>query len=142
MIMTLAIAISSFAAFAREGNVSTTVLDAFTTEFAEAKDVQWTSGSNFYKADFIMNSQYMAAYYNFNGQLLGVTRNISSLDLPLNLQNNLRKDYGSHWISGLFEVSNDDGTHYYITMENADEVVTLKSSNNGKWKVYKKAVKS
>ena len=71
-----------------------------------------------------------------------MTRNISSLDMPIGLQTNLRKDYADYWISDLFEVSNSDGTHYYITMEKADSRITLKSTTNGKWKVYKKVTKA
>lgn len=140
--MTLAIALSSLAVFAREGNVSATVLNAFNREFQDATEVQWTSGDNFFKADFIYNSQHVAAFYNVEGELLAMTRNISSLDMPIGLQTNLRKDYSDYWISDLFEVSNTEGTQYYITMEKADCSITLKSNGNGKWKVYKKATKA
>lgn len=142
IILTLAIAISSFAVFANEVKVNTTVLNAFNSEFADAKDVQWTSGQSYYKASFQYNDQYVTAFYGFDGQVLGVARNISSLDLPMNLQTSLKKEYSGRWITELFEVSNEEGTHYYITLEQADSKVTLKSSNGSKWSVYKKATKA
>ena len=58
-------------------------------------------------------------YMHFTAQkaeLMGLTRYISSLDLPISLQAGLKKDYSNYWISDLFEVSNSEGTGYYITL--------------------------
>lgn len=142
MILTLAIAMSTFAAFAGEETVNQAVLKSFQTEFAGAENVSWTTGRNSFKAAFVMNGQHVVAYYNFQGSLMGLTRNISSLDLPLSLQANLKKDYQGYWISDLFEVSNQEGTAYYITLEKADESVILEATDLSSWSVYKRASKS
>ena len=142
MILTLAIAISSIASFAGNETVSSNVLSAFNKEFEGAKDVQWATGKNCYKASFVFNSQHVVAFYNLEGELMGMSRNISSLDLPINLQASLKKDYSAYWISDLFEVSNSEGTAYYITMEKADGQVILKSGLGSKWGVYKKSTKA
>ena len=142
IIITLAIAISTLSAFASEVNVSSRVLNSFKTEFSAAKDVKWTSGNNFYKASFLFNNQYVFAFYNLDGELLGMTRYISSLDMPISLQTSLKKSYADYWISDLFEVSNHDGTNYYITVENADSKVILKSLDGNDWSVYQKLTKA
>jgi len=142
IILTLAIAFSSFAVFAKDVKVNTLVLSAFNNEFNDAKEVTWTSGTGFYKASFVYNEQHVAAFYSFDGDMLGLARNISSLDLPINLQTSLKKDYSGRWISELFEFSNDEGTHYYITLEQADSKLTLESINGSKWSVYKKSTKA
>ncbi len=142
IILTIAIAISSMAVFAKDVKVSTAVLTAFNSEFGEAKDVQWSTGTGFYKASFVYNDQHLTAFYSFEGQMMGIARNISSLDLPMNLQSSLKKEYADRWITELFEISNDEGTHYYITLEQADSKITLKSSNGSKWSVYKKSTKA
>jgi hypothetical protein len=141
IISMLAIAISSLTAFAGEENVSSTVLNAFNKEFAGAKDVQWTNTNDYYKAAFVYNGQNVNAFYQLDGGLLAITRNISSLELPISLQTNLKNGYSKYWISDLFEVSNNEGTSYYITMENADSKIVLKSSGTGKWNTYKKMAK-
>ena len=56
-----------------------------------------------------------SAFYSKKVNCSAMTRYISSLDLPLSLQTNLKKSYSDYWISDLFEVSNNDGTAYYIT---------------------------
>ena len=142
IIITLAIALSSYASFAGEETVSSAVLNSFSQEFAGAKDVQWVTTKDCYKASFVLNSQHVIAFYNLDGELLGLSRNISSLDLPLGLQGNLKKEYKEYWISDLFEVSNGDGTNYYITVEKADSKIILKSGIGSKWTVYKKVSKA
>jgi hypothetical protein len=142
IILTIAIAISSFAVFANETNVNATVLSTFSKDFSSATEVSWTTGSQFYKANFVYNAQHVTAFYSFTGELLGLARNISSLDLPMNLQKSLRKDYTGRWISELFELSNEEGTSYYITLEQADSKLTLKSDDGLSWSVYKKSIKA
>jgi hypothetical protein len=141
MILTLAIVVSTLGVFASPNNVNQKVLDAFKTEFASAKEVAWTVGSNYYKATFTYNEKRVFAYYDENGALLGLTRYVSPLDLPLALQKNLKKNYPGCWISDLFEAAKNDGTNYYLTLENADSKIILKSSGNS-WNVYSKIKKS
>ena len=141
IILMLAITLSSFAAFAGEENVDTKVLNAFNREFTGAKDVKWTANKTFYKASFVFNGQYVYAFYQLDGELMAITRNISSLDLPMKLQTNPKKGYEGYWISELFEVSNSDATKYYITMEKADSKIILKSNGDGNWNVFKKSTK-
>lgn len=142
MIITLAVAVSSLFAFAGEGNVNSEVLNAFNKEFTTATDVQWTTKDNYYRADFVFNGQYVSAFYSTDSELMGLTRNISSLELPLKLQAKLRKSYSAYWISDLFEVSNNNGTRYYITVENADTKIILQSTDNNSWTEFKKTAKS
>ncbi|MFI5133975.1 MAG: hypothetical protein ACHQEB_06545 [Chitinophagales bacterium] len=144
MMITLAmlVTIGSMSAFAGEENVSARVLDAFKSEFNSAKEVEWTAGSNYYKAAFAFNGKHVFAFYNADGDLLGLTRYISSLDLPMYLQSSLKKSYTNYWISDLFEVANNDGTNYYITLENADSKIVLKATGGSDWKTYKKVRKA
>jgi hypothetical protein len=141
-ILTLAIALLSLASFAAEVNVNSRVLTSFNIEFKSAKEVKWTAGSNYYKAAFVLNNQHVFAFYNVEGELLGLTRYISSLDLPIALQTSLKKEYAEYWISDLFEVSNASGTSYYMTVEDADRKVVLQSSNGSDWSVYQKTTKA
>jgi hypothetical protein len=142
IIMTLAIALSTLSSFAGRETVSSKVLNSFNSEFTGAKEVTWTSGKNYYKASFVYNNQHVYAFYHTDGDLMGLTRYISSLDLPINLQLDLKKEYTNFWISDLFEVSNTDGTSYYITLEDADTKIVLKSSGGNEWTEYSKSTKA
>jgi hypothetical protein len=118
--------------------VSQKVLASFKTEFTNAKDVEWDTGSNYFRATFTMNDQRVFAFYNVEGELLSVARYISSIQLPINLFSDLKNNYSKYWISDLFEVSNSEGLHYYVTLETADSKLVMHSVNGGSWSTYRK----
>ncbi len=136
------ITLGTMSAFADSADVSPKVLDAFKNDFNGAKEVAWSAGVNYYRAAFTFNGNHVFAFYNTSGELLGLTRYISSLDLPMNLQRSLKKNYSDYWISDLFEVANNDGTSYFITVENADTKIVLKASGNSDWKNYNRVRKA
>src|ERR1043165_2351181 len=121
LLVTLTAVLSIFNTKAQTSNdikVSAVVLSSFNAAFKNASEVQWTDGDNFYKAEFTLNNQYVTAFYGVDGRLMAVTRNISSTQLPITLQTNLKKSYDAYWISDLFELSDENGTSYYVTVEN------------------------
>ena len=122
--------------------VSQKVLTSFKTEFTNAQNVEWETGNNYFRASFTMNEQRIFAYYNVNGELLSIARYISSIQLPVNLFSDLKNNYSKYWISDLFEVSNSEGLHYYVTLETADSKLVMHSSNGGSWSTYSKNKKS
>src|SRR5688572_15377392 len=79
--------------------VSAAVLASFNASFKNASEVSWKkTGNNYYKADFSLNGQYVNAYYDVTGSLIAVTRNISSLQLPVTLQAKLKASHEDYWI--------------------------------------------
>ncbi|HYF32293.1 MAG TPA: hypothetical protein VD993_14315 [Chitinophagaceae bacterium] len=134
----LLVTISTGSALANEETVSQQVLNAFKKEFVDAKDVNWQSTKEYVKATFSLNDQVMFAYYSQEGELLAITRNISSEKLPISLLTSLKKNYNGYWITDLFEMVADGTGTYYITLENADLELVLKSDEFGSWEVYRK----
>ena len=121
--------------------VSQKVLTSFKTEFTNAQNVEWETGNNYFRASFTMNEQRIFAYYNVNGELLSIARYISSFQLPVNLFTDIKNNYSKYWITDLFEVSNSEGLHYYVTLETADSKLVMHSSNGGSWSTYSKSKK-
>ena len=118
--------------------VSPKVLASFNSEFTNAKEVEWETDNNYFRATFSMNEQRVFAYYDMEGKLLSIARYISSFQLPVNLFSDLKNEYSNYWISDLFELNNSEGLHYYITLETADTKLILRSSNGGDWSTYSK----
>ena len=143
LVLTLTIALSliSLSSFATDVKVNPAAIKSFNKSFKNATEVKWTAGNEFYKASFTLSGQFVSAYYNVDGKMIALTRNISSTQLPIALQANMKKDYEDFWITDLFEMTNDEGTFYYVTLENADNSVVLKS-NNQNWEKFKKQSKS
>lgn len=123
-------------------NVSSAVSASFNKAFKNAAEVKWNAAGAYYKADFVLNGQYVNAYYDNNANLVAVTRNVSSFQLPITLQAKLKASYETYWISDLFELSNEDGVSYYVTVEDGESKITLKSTGSNDWTVYQKQSKS
>ena len=83
----------------------------------------------------------LAGFYSKDGRMLGVARNIHFSSLPLMLQIEQRKNYKAYWITSIYELSNGDGTRYYLTLENADKEIKLGSTGDN-WEVVKKQGKA
>ena len=149
IILTALTTVFTTASFANSTNpkpegdkVTPAVLKSFENTFTNAQEVDWSISNNYYKVAFNMNGQYVTAFYGATGNLIGLTRNISSTQLPISLQAELKKEYNGYWISDLFEVANDEGTHYYITLENGETKLVLKGSTDGNWNTYQKSRKA
>lgn len=122
--------------------VNPAVLQSFESTFKGAKEVDWSVSSTYLKAQFALDGQYINAYYNTEGTLIALTRNITASQLPVMLQTGLKKEGANYWITDLFEVSNEEGTSYYVTLENADNKVVLKATDSRVWNTYSKSRKA
>jgi len=136
----LLMGISAFAA--KNDDISKLALRAFNKDFATAKNISLEQKQDYLKVTFTLNDQVMFAYYNNNGDLRAVVRNLLSGQLPINLLTELKSDYAGYWISDLFEVASDDQTTYYVTLENADNKIVLNAFGGSRWSVYAKSKKN
>jgi len=139
--LTALLSFGSFKSNAQDIKVSAAVVNSFQSSFGSADNVKWKDAGTYIKADFTMNGQYVTAFYDQSANLIGVTKNISPVQLPVTLQTNLKQAYEDYWVSELFELSNENGTSYYVTVEDGDSKIILKSIGNT-WTTYKKSRKS
>jgi len=130
---------SSFATPDKDGGTHA-VTTSFHRDFKKAELLQTEVAKNFTKLTFRMNNMVLFAYYSDNGQLLAVSRNITSNQLPIQLLMQVKRDYADYWISELFELTSDGNSNYYVTLENADTRVTLRS-NGPDWEVFSRTAK-
>jgi hypothetical protein len=126
-------------AFANKSeDVNQQALASFKHDFSTAKDVKWQEQKDYIKATFSLNEQVMYAFYNRQGDLLGVMRHVISSQLPLNLLMDLKKTYlTGYWISDVIEMSVDGQTKYYVSLENGDQTLILKAEGDGEWRTHK-----
>lgn len=141
ILLTVAASFFTKTSIANDEIVSPTVLKSFQSSFANAKEVDWSLSKTLYKASFALDGIYITAFYNSDGSMVAMTRNISLSQLPLTLQTDIKKEYSAFWISDLFEIANEEGTSYYITLENADTKLVLQSNSNSGWTKFQKTQK-
>ena len=142
IILALVLTVSATFAFTGPEKVNSQALNTFNSEFVGATDATWTISKNFDKVTFSLSGQVLSAYYNKAGEFMAVTQYISSLELPRYLQRSIKKSYSNYWISDLFEVASREGTEYYVTFENADTKIVLKSIDGSSWSIYQKSKKA
>ena len=117
-------------------------ITTFNKDFANAKNVSWQHEKNYSKVTFSINDKVMFAYYSDeSGELIAVSRNILSDQLPITLMTKLESDYKGFWISNLFEMSTEGQTAYYATLESPNEILVLRSNGFNEWQVYIKEKK-
>ena len=142
IMMMLALMLTLGTSFAFTGEkINKEALNAFRYEYAGATDIRWTIGKNYYKVAFTMNGKKLFAYYDNEGEFIAATQFISSFQLPRHLQKTLKKSLHNYWISDLFKMTTNEETFYYVTLENADAKVVLKSADGSNWSIYQKTDK-
>jgi 2TM domain len=119
-------------------NVNEQVISSFKRDFSTAQDISWEKTKEISKATFKMNAQVMFAYYAEDGKLLAVTRNMVSGQLPISLLSDLKNNYSGYWISDLFEMVTNEGTSYYVTIEDSTQKIVLKSQGYNGWETFRK----
>ena len=110
-------------------------------DFQQAVVLDTKTGADYTRFTFKLDGTVMSAYYSTNGELLAITRNITSAQLPMPLLMQVKSDYANFWISDLFELNANGESNYYITLENADKKITLRSDDSN-WEVYSKSTKN
>jgi hypothetical protein len=114
---------------------------SFKKDFKNAKVMSTEVNRHFTKLTFKMNDMILFAFYSDNGDLLAVVRNILSSQLPIELMMDLKKNYSDCWITELFELNGDGQNCYYVSLENADYKLVLRSTGSNNWEIYEKTAK-
>jgi hypothetical protein len=124
-----------------DGSITKRALTTFSSLYGDVKEVKWERSEDFIKASFTKDDHAHFAFFTPGGELMGTCRNISATELPVFLQSELKKQRANSWISELFEFTKDDETSYFVTIENADHRVVLKSSDYASWTQYSRTKK-
>jgi hypothetical protein len=137
IILSMAIALAVFStAFAKPDSINDRAVAAFQKDFHKASQVEWTSTSNYVMASFLMDNETQFAYYDFQGNLIGVVHHILTSSLPADLSKDIKKHYSNYWVSELFQITTDQGVFYYIRLKNADETIALTTEGGNGWQRF------
>ncbi len=129
--LVLSLGLSAFAD--GDKNINFQTKQSFSQEFAQASNVSWQTQKDLSVANFTYDGQIMHAYYNDQAELVALVHNVLSDHLPIFLFTTLKGNYSDYWISALSEVATEGQSNFYATLENADQIITLKSVNSTDW---------
>ncbi len=68
-------------------------------------------------------------------------QNILSSELPAALQADIKRNYKDYWITALSEEQKGKHSDYFMTLENADQIVELRSNDSANWEITRTSVK-
>src|SRR6202000_2496031 len=100
--------------FAASTNDNGEVTASFRNDFKQAELLSSELSRDYTKITVRMNGMILFAFYNDNGDLLAVTRNIKSTELPMSLLMPIRHKYADCWITDCFELDANGSSNYYI----------------------------
>jgi len=134
---------SSFAATTTSKTTTTSnndenqvILASFRKDFRTAELMGIETKKEYTKVTFKLNNLVLFAFYSENGDLIAVVRNILSSQLPIQLLMDLKQNHSNCWITDLFEIDSNGQINYYVTLENGDSQVTLRSTSSNNWETY------
>ena len=142
-ILTAIVLLFSATAFAAAGEkVTPKVKVAFEKDFQKAENVSWQNIKDIYFASFTMNDVIVNAAYNAEGELVGTSRKIAAVQLPLTISLALSKKYSDYTLQDdATEISFDDETHYFVTVANTKQTLRINCRTNGELTIDKKVKK-
>jgi hypothetical protein len=137
-ILSIVIGLAMFStAFAKAPEkVNELAMAAFQKDFHNASEVRWTANSMYVMATFKLDNQIQYAYYDYQGNLVGLVHHILTSSLPDDLSGDIKKHYSDYWVSELFQVTSEQGSFYYIQLKNADETLVLTTEGSDSWHKY------
>ncbi len=136
IVMTLSLTVSLNYSFAKPTeNANGQIMNSFHQDFKGAELISTKVSKTFAKLTFKQDNTIMCAFYSDGGELLALTRDIQISQLPLNLQESLKKYQSKGNITESFELKSDDQDSYYVTIETAEKKIVLHSNGAG-WETF------
>src|SRR5665811_1966683 len=96
-ILSIAIGLAAFStAFAKApDNINDRAMASFQKDFHKASEVHWSASNNYVMASFQMDNETQFAYYDFQGNLIGVVHHMLTSSLPSDISKDIRKHYSN-----------------------------------------------
>ncbi len=125
-------------------NVSNRVLNNFYTDFADAKNVNWTVNRNFQKADFVANDTKMTAFYNLQGEFVALTTSVDAKAIPAKAQAEIADKYKGYAVKDVIVIQNNtelnpdaDETGYFVDLKSDTKEVLVRITPEAHIEFYK-----
>lgn len=111
--------------------VNTTIQQSLNKEFTGCQSVKWRKVKEYQEATFIFHESLVVAYFNEAGDLLGSARDITAEQLPLSVMQSFDKHLASFDICVITEITNEEGTSYWLTVEKGNKRYNAKANTAG-----------
>ena len=111
--------------------VSKEVQASFKKVFPSAEGLTWNVAGDLLRATFILDGHRTLAYFDEEGRFAGSLRSLFFNQLPLASMTAIDKKYPGADITEVYEITNDEGTSYLISLEATQKKYKVKVDANG-----------
>jgi formyltetrahydrofolate synthetase len=125
-------------------NVSYAAQQEFTTDFAGAKDINWTVTKNCQKVDFTIDGAKKTAFYSLAGDFLGTTQVVAYNAIPAKTQKLIADNYKGYTANNVIvyqanEALNADiePTSYFVDLKNDAHELLVRVTGEGSVEFFK-----
>jgi hypothetical protein len=130
------LATSATQAFASDVKIPRTTIAAFNSAFGNVSNIEWAVVDNMYRAAFTIEGEQKVAFFTMaDGKLVATCHYLTVSALPKALKRNLSKHTANAVVTDLFEIQDEIGSTYYLTVMKENKKVILKSDTD-KWNVH------
>lgn len=102
------------------------------SNFPNAKKIEWESDGNIYEAEFEINWKDFKAFYDKEGNLIYVSEEITSKELPAIVKNTAENKHPKYLLSDLKKIRHGSETFYKLEMERGEIEYKLTIQSDGK----------
>jgi hypothetical protein len=119
----------------KAATVSYTVENQFDAAFNNAKDVAWTITSNCQKATFTDNGVKKSAFYNLQGEYLGLTQDVTYAVIDPKAKATIADKYKDYSVKQVIELqsipadASFEETNYFVDLKNDNSEVLVRVSS-------------
>ena len=122
----------TISAFAKPTEVSKFIVKQFQKQFNQINDVTWKTTNEFISASFHTDGKKTSVFYNNDGNLIGVSKEVTLTDLPKAAQKTIDEHYSKFNVASVIEFTEANGTfNYYIQLQNERKQIILKADELG-----------
>jgi hypothetical protein len=123
--------------FAKEPSFK--VSNHFAASFSKAKNALWNTSNTFDKVTFVLDNEKVNAFYDKDGDLIGISKAIAFDKLPKSALEIIttRYTYPEFQLTDCIEfVTANNEKNYYISLNKKNETVTLEITQTGTVSVF------
>lgn len=107
------------------------LLKVFSTLFPGADSGKWSETDHIFQVSFLNNGRKSRASFNENGTMNYAITDCSEDQLPGILTKFIKANYDGYTLFNMVKINAYNTTAYQVILENADEYITIKSTNEG-----------
>ena len=128
----------SAGAHTNNATVSEKILKVFNETYTNAQQVSWHEKGDQFSVSFLQSEIRYIVNYNNDAHVTSFIRFYNPALLPANILLEIKKRYSAKTAFGVTEITSGEALTYFVKMEDAKYLYTVKLDTNGNGRVYEK----